>query len=123
MIETKPTEPVEAPVLLQDIIVLQEAIKLTEVLHLEVVTMKVVDHQELEAQDHQLHQEHQRTEILVALQKKAEQLEVLTAEVTSRTEVLLLEAQEVILEVLTHHGLQAAVDHPLLEVEAGGNQD
>lgn len=138
--ETKPTEPAEAHVLHQDIIALLEATNLIEALHLEVVAIKVAHHLELEAQDYQLHQEHQHIEVLVAAQEAAEQLEALAAEAINHTEALHLEALEVVeaieaqvahQEVLVAQGAldlhdhQAEAGHLHLEVaaEADNNRD
>jgi len=136
LIETKPTEPVEVHVLHQDIIALQEATKLIEILHLEVVAIEAAHHLELEAQDHQPHQEHQRIEVLVAVQELVEQVEALVVEAINHTKVLRQEVQEAVeaievqgvhQEVLVAQGalalqdlqdLQVEVDHLHLEVTA-----
>ncbi len=111
LIETKPTEPVEAHVLHLDITALQEATNLTEVLHLVVVAIEVAHLLGSEAQD-QLHQEHQHTGALAAVQEVAQHLETLVGE--AHTEVLHQEALEVVeateVQGVHHQEVQALLD-------------
>lgn len=127
--EIKPTELAEAHVLHQDIIALQEATKITEVQHLEVGTTEAIHHQESEARNHQLRQEHQRTEILVVVPKVTERPEARAVGVTNHTEVLRQEALVVrtevqaVQEAITHRSLQVALGLIHLEAEADDKQN
>lgn len=128
--EIKRTEQVEVHALHQDQTALQELV------------LELVGHLVLDLQDHQLRQEHQRLEILVAAQEAVQQLEILHLaevveaverhevqvdhlEVRAALEALALEVQEVLAarEALVLEALQEVLVGHLHQEEADDNRD